>query len=395
MGPKVAIIILNFNGWRDTIECLESVYRISYDNYDVICVDNASHDASLEMINEYCKGALRVDSSFIAYSEDNKPIEIRVCNEDGELIENTMPRPSLGVPNAHKLTLIKCSTNYGFAEGNNIAIRYALRHMEPEHVLLLNNDTVVDKEFVAELVEVAKCDNKIGLVQSKIVRYADLRLENAGMCCDILGGTRFRGWKEADSGQYDHLTSEFFYACGTSLLINTNLVNALSGDCFDKRFFAYHEDLDLSWRARLLGFSILFSSKSVCYHKQGGTSGAVRSKKAFWDQRNRLLVVLKNHSIEMLAVTLPIILVLRPLVLAMSAVHIRDFTHLRAFFRGLVWNVVNMRSTVEMRRQTHVIRRANNEKALKYLEHGSIELSETVKGFYLILRTLSEIFSHV
>ena len=80
--PRVSIIILNWNGWRDTIECLESLYRINYLNYDIIVVDNDSNDESIEKIKEYCNGKTEINSKFFKYSEENKPIEVFEILED-------------------------------------------------------------------------------------------------------------------------------------------------------------------------------------------------------------------------------------------------------------------------------------------------------------------------
>ena len=74
--PKVSIIILNWNGWKDTVECLESLYQITYPNYDVIVVDNGSEDESIEKIKRYCKGEIKVESKFFDYLPTNKPIKI-------------------------------------------------------------------------------------------------------------------------------------------------------------------------------------------------------------------------------------------------------------------------------------------------------------------------------
>ncbi|GFP33386.1 rhamnosyltransferase [Candidatus Hakubella thermalkaliphila] len=85
MNPKVSIIILNWNGWKDTIECLESLYQITYTNYDVIVVDNGSEDDSIEKIKGYCEGKIEVESKFFEYSGENKPIEIvEYTRTDGE-----------------------------------------------------------------------------------------------------------------------------------------------------------------------------------------------------------------------------------------------------------------------------------------------------------------------
>ncbi len=74
--PEVAVIILNWNGWEDTIECLESLYQINYPNYNVILVDNASEDNSIEKIREYCAGKLEIQSDFFEYDKQNKPLNL-------------------------------------------------------------------------------------------------------------------------------------------------------------------------------------------------------------------------------------------------------------------------------------------------------------------------------
>ena len=80
--PRVAVIILNWNGWKDTVECLESLYNINYPNYDVVLVDNASSDDSIQKIEKYCKGNLKVESKFLTFQTGNKPIKIVEHTED-------------------------------------------------------------------------------------------------------------------------------------------------------------------------------------------------------------------------------------------------------------------------------------------------------------------------
>jgi len=145
--PSVAIIVLNWNGWQDTIECLESLYQISYPNYEIIVVDNGSKDESIENIKKYCEGKIKVKSKFFEYSNDNKQINIiEYTREQAGTIEYKKNKIS-NFPSNKKLTLIKNEKNFGFAEGNNIAIRYALKALNINYILLLNNDTIVEKNF--------------------------------------------------------------------------------------------------------------------------------------------------------------------------------------------------------------------------------------------------------
>ena len=119
MNPKVSIIILNWNGWRDTIECLESVYQITYPSYDVIVVDNGSEDESIEKITEYCKGKIEVESKFFEYSSENKPIKIIECTREDaeagggkeqEIIEWALKKAGRNISDAARILRLPRST---------------------------------------------------------------------------------------------------------------------------------------------------------------------------------------------------------------------------------------------------------------------------------------------
>jgi len=135
--PRVAIIILNWNGWLDTIECLESVYQMTYPFYDAIVVDNGSENSSIDKIKEYADGKIHVESPFFTYRVENKPIAYieytRQEAEDdgifGKSLSNVLP--------PKRLILIKNEKNYGFAEGNNIAIKYVLDTNFQKYILIL------------------------------------------------------------------------------------------------------------------------------------------------------------------------------------------------------------------------------------------------------------------
>jgi len=179
MLPRVSIIILNYNGWKDTIECLESLYKITYPNYDVIVVDNGSNDDSVRKIKEYAKGKIKIDSKFFKYDPRNKPVKVFEIYENeakqGKFSKTRYERLS---PN-RRMILIKNENNYGFTGGNNIGINFASKAFYPEYVLLLNNDTVATKSLVETLVSEAKREHYM-ITQPKIIHYDDLTLSNAG-----------------------------------------------------------------------------------------------------------------------------------------------------------------------------------------------------------------------
>lgn len=294
--PKIAIIILNWNGWRNTIECLESLYQINYTNYDVIVVDNGSEDESVKKIKEYCNGKIKIETKFFKYNPREKPIEIIEYTEEEVVCYGGNESNSKNhVPNK-KMTLIRNNKNYGFAKGNNIGIRHALRALNPEYVLLLNNDTVVDKEFLIELAKTAESNKKIGMLATKLLFYENPKVINSvGTIIFRDGSAAHLGGREIDMGQYDQ-PFETFAPCAAASLYRSEMLKEIG--LFDEDFFAYMEDVDLGWRARLAGWSCFFSPKSLVYHKHSASSKPHSKFKLYQIERNRLLIVLKNYPMK-------------------------------------------------------------------------------------------------
>jgi GT2 family glycosyltransferase len=272
-SPRVSIIILNWNGWQDTIECLESVYQVDYPNYDVIVADNGSEDESIAKIMDYADGKLGVISKFFTFSDKNKPLsyikfsrkQTEACGAGVEEIAH--------LPSWKKLIIIENGENLGFAEGNNIAIRYAQKELNPEYVLLLNNDTIVERTFLRELVEVAESDRKIGFVGPKTYFY-DYRgrtdvINFAGGTLVMWKGKAIRiGNKETDHGQHDK-THAVDYIEGSCLLARRETLEIIG--LLDPVYFLYWEETDWGMRARKAGFYLVYASKSRIWHKIGAS----------------------------------------------------------------------------------------------------------------------------
>ncbi|MCI0532486.1 MAG: glycosyltransferase family 2 protein, partial [candidate division Zixibacteria bacterium] len=159
--PIVYIIILNYNGWADTIECLESLLRIDYPNYQIIVVDNHSADGSPGYLQAWAKGELDVwvnparPLRRLSHPPVEKPLPYRVYHQRD--IENNPSSFRIGIESGQTLSprnpliFIQAEENYGFTGGNNIGIKFALGQFA-DYVLLLNNDTVVTPSFLTELV---------------------------------------------------------------------------------------------------------------------------------------------------------------------------------------------------------------------------------------------------
>lgn len=242
--PFVSIIIVNFNGLKYLRECLDSVESLNYprERFEVILVDNASTDGS------------------VGFLKDNFPRVKTVSN----------------------------SKNLGFAGGNNTGIRES----RGEFVVLLNNDTVVDRDWLVEFVNVALHDDRVGIATSKIMfKNRPNVINNAGSRVLPNGWGSDRGFGEEDHGQYDRV-EEVFCACGASMLLRRKMLDEVGS--LDPDFFCYYEDTDLSWRARLRGWKVVYTYKSLVYHVHTGTATEWSPFFTFYVLRNRHFMLFKN-----------------------------------------------------------------------------------------------------
>ena len=155
---------------------LESLHNISYPNYDVIIVDNCSQDDSLARIRAYVEGEAAIESAFHPYNCRIEPLRVtNYTRREAEDIQVTtlskkLARESRNKASNGSFVIIQNEQNFGYPEGNNIGMRYALK-ASADYVLLLNNDTVVDKHFLTELVRAADNDATIGVIGPKIYWY--------------------------------------------------------------------------------------------------------------------------------------------------------------------------------------------------------------------------------
>jgi len=263
MNPLVSIIILNWNGWQDTLECLESLYQINYPNYHVILVDNHSQDQSLEKIREYCQGKITTESKFYTYNPENKPLTLNELTKK----EAEEEISKIEMPDNH-LTLIKNDRNYGFAKGNNIAIKYTQKIHNPNYILLLNNDTVVTPEFLTEMVNVAESDEKVGIVGCKLLNADNPQIIDSTGHIINWGRIVDRGHGKVDKGQYDH-EIEIMGAMAACALYKKEMLRETG--LLDTSYVTLGEDADLSWKAHNLGWKALYTPDAVVYHKRGRT----------------------------------------------------------------------------------------------------------------------------
>lgn len=227
--PRVFIIILNWNGLQDTLECLSSLKKIDYKNYKIIVVDNGSKDRQADKI----KAAF---PSIIA---------------------------------------IRNKTNKGYSEANNQGITLALKK-NADYVLLLNNDTVVIKNFLSKLVYTAEKNKKVGIASPKILYYKSDLIWSMGGNISYTTGISVMIGKKRKSSEYTKLLKPGFIT-GCCMLIKKEVVNKIG--LLDAGYFAYYEDADYSFQARSAGFDLLVVPESIIRHKKSASVGIRGSDK--------------------------------------------------------------------------------------------------------------------
>ena len=234
--PKVIIVVLNWNGLRDTVECLESLSKLEYPDFDVIVVDNGSSDGSPKVIGDQ-------------------------------------------FPEVH---MILNPTNLGFAGGNNVGIREAFRR-GAELVWLLNNDTIVEPGTLAQLVRTAMISEDIGVISPAIRYYDDKeKIQFCGSYVDISA----RRIVKTDIYDPTFLRDKIVVLWGTALLVKRSVIERIG--YLEEKYFAYHEDEEFSIRLAQHGFRAQIDIEATIYHKNSRSTGSNTAPlQVFLRNRNR------------------------------------------------------------------------------------------------------------
>ncbi len=246
--PKVSVIIPNFNGIEYLHTCLSSLQEQTFRDFEVIIVDNNSHDSSEEFIKK----------------------------------------------NYPAVRIIKNTRNNGYSTAVNQGIQLS----RSEFIATLNNDTSVTPQWLGTIIRAFQNNPDIGFCASKIVNYS-LRsvIESAGDEMMNNGFGRKRGYGEQDRGQF-HYPEKVFSACGAAAVYRRNMLDDIG--LFDEDFFAYLEDVDLSFRAYLRGYQCLFVPDAVVYHHEFGTTRNDKYFPIILSLRNSMMLVVKNFPLSLL-----------------------------------------------------------------------------------------------
>tara|TARA_B100001559_G_scaffold311732_1_gene308582 strand:+ start:5484 stop:6530 length:1047 start_codon:yes stop_codon:yes gene_type:complete len=242
-NPLISIIILNYNAGKLLEECVDSIYHSNYKNYEIIIVDNNSTDSS--------------------------HIE---CKEKFPLID-----------------LIENKKNYGYCEGNNIGIRKS----KGKFVIILNPDTIVDPNWMNELL-LGHQKFGDGIYQPKFLTIDNESIiQSTGNMIQLFGFGYSRNKGDKDEQQFNNMET-VNYASGTCLFTSKKIFEKL--EFFDSFLFAYHDDLDLCWRASMQGIQSYYVPTSIVFHPSEGFSFKWSNFKFFLLERNRLYCLFTHYS---------------------------------------------------------------------------------------------------
>jgi len=252
---KVAISILHHKNTQLTINCLESLKKQSYKFFHIhLLIQGAVHSDEITLQNLYAQ---------------EKNITINILPE-----------------------------NKGFAEGNNINIRQALADNNIEYVITLNNDIVVEVNFLQELVN-ATTTSQIDMVQAKMMKMdkpsetdcLGIELMMSGLTFNIKSSGKILFCPSAGAALYSRKLLE---KCREEKQVSTGFESRIVYDYFDSSFFAYAEDFDLGFRARLFGFQAILAADAICYHKGSATTAVMSDFAIYHTYRNLIFALYKN-----------------------------------------------------------------------------------------------------
>ena len=251
--PMVSVVIPHYGGTEILGDCLTSLNKCSYPNLEIIVIDNASLDDSVQFIKS----------------------------------------------NFPEVNLIQSEYNRGFSGGCN----FGAQHTKGEYLLILNNDTVHESDWVEPLVKMLEENPNISAVQPKIKNFYNRDyFDYAGACggfidkyCFPFARGRIFNTIEKDEGQYDD-PCKIFWASGTAFLTRKNIFDQLGG--FDETFFAHMEEIDYHWKSQMLGYEIWVEPASVIYHKGALTLPVSSAQKTYLNYRNSMILLLTNYPVS-------------------------------------------------------------------------------------------------
>jgi len=286
--PLISIVTINCNQLEVTCEFLESTKKLVYPNYEIILVDNASDE------------------------------------DPSEVIQKRFPH----------VKYIRSLTNLGFSGGNNVGIVSA----SGDFYFIVNNDTEVTPTLLDNLIEPFFSDDSIGIVSPKIRYFSHPNIIQYAGYTEInpfTGRNRPYGFKQEDHGQFD-IPGPTSYAHGAAMMVKRKVVNEVG--LMPEEFFIYYEELDWSAQVRKAGYTIFYQPTALIFHKESMTMGKESLRKAFYQNRNRILFMRRNSTrFQFFCFAIFVLVGVVP-VKTFQYISRRQFKHVAIFFKALAWN---------------------------------------------------------
>jgi len=298
--PLVCVIILNWNGLEDTLECIESLKKITYSNYKIVIVDNAS--------------------------KNHEVLSLRnSCSQDIDIILN--------------------EENYGYTGGNNVGMEYALKKYDPEFILILNNDIIIDPDFLSQMVNAARSSPSIGIVGAKVYyRRYPILIQAVGAGINMyLGKSYHIGGMQLDKGQYD-IQEKVGYVIGCCMLINSRVIDIIG--LLDEQYFCYWDDSDYCVRCQKAGYDVVYAPLAKVWHKnpiklkllERSQNRGSRSVLPYYYNTRNNFIFMKKHANKVQFITFILFFFTYNFIFMTGACLIfhRDIRRYFAFIKGII-----------------------------------------------------------
>jgi len=331
MLPKVYIIIVTWNSSKHITNLFLSLKDMDYpkSDWNIVVVDNNSSDGTINKLRQW---------------------QHKMMNFD---------------------TIIQNKKNTGFSGGNNIGIEYALKH-GADYVALLNDDVIVEPNWLNNIIEPMEADQEVGLCQPLLTRYPEVhRINNFGNAYQFTGFGYSVGEGRRDKEFFTQFEQEKYepaYNSFSTVVIRKQVLEQIG--LMDQFYFMYHEDTDFCFRARLQGWKLLATRSAVVHHNYKFPSKKNKIR-YFWLEKNRFYLMLKFFKLKTLILILPAMLVMETgLVL---------FSIYRGFFgyrvKAYIWVLANLRTILKNRREIQVKRKFGDKKLYQFMT-GIIDFQE-------------------
>ena len=304
--PTVSVQIVTYNSEKDIRNCLLSVFGQTFPIQHVIVIDNQSTDNTLNIVSSFAK-----------------------------------------------VQIIKNNFNNGFARGHNQGIALS----DTDYILVLNPDVILQKDYIKNIVNAMEQNKKVGLATGKL--YRDIRhsiIDSTGIIIRKNRRAFDRGAKEVDQGQYDQ-SLDIFGVSGAAAIYRRKMIEDISiaSQFFDETFFAYKEDVDVSWRAQLLGWKSLFVPNAIAEHSRGWQEEKKRSNIPLFIRKNsyinRYFCMLKNDVVSRFVLHFPIIMMYEILSFAYALLRERKVLTAWKYFKSEYHTMIQKRKFIMTKRR--------------------------------------------